>query len=130
MPDYIFLWVIFGLLGSFLIAKFKVAKDQERFAVITLGKYIGLKGPGILYKWSGKEVQWIRIACGDRGELISPNIVRINRADVPCMLDGNISLGYFVRVSGFDVDKLRVFLDPSQARIIVCEKCGHENKIS
>ena len=128
--DNIGLWILLVVLGYFLASRSRIAKDQERFAVITLGKFTGLKGPGIVFKWSGKEAEWTRVSCGDRGEVISPGVIRVNAADVPCVGDSDVRPGTFVRVSGFDAAKVKVVTDGDQRRALVCERCGHENRIS
>lgn len=128
--DNIGLWVLLLIIVVFLIARIKLVKDQERFAVVTLGKFSGLKGPGLLYKFSGREVQWVRVSSGNRGEVVSPGVVRVNGADVPITSGNDLSPGTFVRVSGFGHDRMDVVADSDQRRAFVCEKCGHENRLS
>ena len=128
--DNIGLWVLFLIIAVLLIARIKLVKEQERFAVIMLGTFRGFKGPGLLYKLSGREVQWIRVSSGDRGEMVSPGVVRVNGADVPCATGSDLGPGTFVRVSGFDPAGINVVNDSDQRRAFVCEKCGHENRIS
>ena len=126
--DNIGLWILLVLLAFFFALRFRIVREQERFAVIALGKFTSLKGPGILFKLSGKEVKWIRVSCGDRGEVISPGVIRVNGADVPFVGDSDLRPGIFVRVSGFDAAKVKVVNDQDQRRVFVCEKCGHENE--
>jgi len=95
--------------------------------VIVVGMFQKLKGPGILVKWPGGEVLWIKVAVGDRGEVLTPGWVRIRDRDLPFKPDHSIQVGNFVRIMGFTEDKLIVAYDNNQERSMTCENCGHEN---
>ena len=108
----------------------KVLRDQERFAIFTLGKFQKFKGPGLVFKWPNGLPKWIKVSVGDRGEVLKPDWVRICDWDMPFEYDSSIQVGNFVRIMGFSEDKLIVAYDNNQERSMICESCGHENILS
>jgi len=106
----------------------RVASEHERFAVIELGRFKGLKGPGVFFKFS-RHLQWLRVKLGDRGELLAPGVARIAGGELPVTTNDPVSARQFVRVIGFEGkgsgSRLVVELDPDQRREIQCLKCGH-----
>lgn len=110
-----------------------VASEHERFAVIELGTFKGLKGPGVLLKLD-RNAQWLRVKLGDRGELLAPGVARVGGGKLPVRADGAISVQQFVRVTGFEgegVDsRVVVRLDANQQREIQCPKCGHRMELT
>ena len=126
MITYIIITII---IVFFLYRSIKVAADQERFAVIALGQFKELKGPGLLFKFFGNEVEWIKLRLGDRGEFVSPEFGRFNDKDIPVIIDSGTQIGSLIKIIGFDENKIVAHLDSEQCRTYVCEKCGHENKI-
>ena len=104
----------------------KIAAENQRFAILRLGKYAGLKGPGLLLKFSGSETLWERLTVGDRGELVAPGIGQFKRVQVPVEIDRGVLAGSTIRLIGFTGDSVLTMLDPNQQRKVVCEKCGHE----
>jgi len=117
-------------LAIYIFAKIKILPDQQRFAVIVLGRFQKFKGPGVLVKWPGGEVLWVKISVGDRGEVLTPGWLRIRDRDFPFKPDNSIKVGNFVRIIGFTEDKLIVAYDNNQQRLMVCENCGHENSLT
>ena len=109
-----------------LIRNIKIASENERFAVFSLGRYAGLKGPGLLQKIQGVGGQWVKLSVGDRGKLIAPGMCSIKNIQVPVQIDSKVEINKAIRIIGFDSDTIKAMLDPDQSRKIVCEKCGHE----
>jgi regulator of protease activity HflC (stomatin/prohibitin superfamily) len=118
-----FFLIIFVL----FIAGIKILRDQERFAVILLGKFQKFKGPGIVVNWPSAEIKRIKVSVGDRGEVLTPGWVHIRDRDLPFKSDNSIQVGNIVRIMGFTEDKLIVAYDNNQERSMICENCGHEN---
>ncbi len=52
--DNIGLSILLVVFTFFLALRFRIVKEQEHFAVITLVKFMVLKGPGIVFKLSLK----------------------------------------------------------------------------
>ena len=121
---------IFLIIFVLFIAGIKILKDQERFAVILLGKFQKFKGPGLMVKWPSTEIKWIKVSVGDRGEVLTPGWVHICDRDLPFKPDNSIKVGNFVRIMGFTEDKLIVAYDDNQQRTMICENCGHENTLN
>jgi hypothetical protein len=104
----------------------RIVSDGERFAVYVLGRFSGLKGPGLLWKMPGQTAQWVRLRLGERGEMLGPDMARFGEHDVPVSLESPVRLGSFIRVAGFGKESVRVELDTDQTRTHRCPKCGHE----
>lgn len=122
--------LMFALLaagGAF--ACIRIAGEYQRFAVFALGRFVGLRGPGLIYRWPGGGGRWIRISVGDFGELVGPHVGRFSGVDMPASYEGNIRLGASVRISGFTSDEVLVEADPTRVRKVTCERCGHEMAI-
>lgn len=113
----------------FILSRTKIINEHERFAVFTLGKFQGLKGPGLLLKFSGSESQWIRLRLGDRGDLLSNEIGRFHDKDIPIVYYDKINIGSMIQINGFEVDKCKIISAPDQLRVLKCEKCGHEMRV-
>jgi regulator of protease activity HflC (stomatin/prohibitin superfamily) len=122
-------FVALVVVAVFILASgIKIASEHERFAVFRLGRFIGFKGSGLCFKL-GTTQKWVKIKPGDRGELMATALADINGADVLVQVDGKLTVGQFVRVTGFRGDQVLVSPDPIQGRTIVCQKCGHMNQI-
>ncbi|HDQ03275.1 MAG TPA: hypothetical protein ENN23_01680 [Deltaproteobacteria bacterium] len=120
--------VLVLLFVMFLTAGVKVVSEYQRIAVFRLGRYFGIKGPGLIviipiidkcYKFS----------IGDYGQLIGDNTGKFKEAEVPVEYNTKIHVGSQIKISGFSNNKIQVTLDDDQGRRIRCEKCGHEMRI-
>ena len=98
MPiNYTFLWVILLVLA---VTSIKIARESQRYVVYRLGKFFGLKGPGLIFVIPGID-KCTKINVGDLGELVSQNLARIRNADVPVLVVGSVEIGKTVRIQGF-----------------------------
>lgn len=117
------------LVGILLVSMgIKIASEHERFAVFRLGRYLGIRGPGLLYRLANVE-RWVRLAIGDRGELIESSMAKINDAAVPVRVDGRASVGQAIRVTAFQAQEILVAPVEDVGRPVTCEKCGHVNHV-
>ena len=67
MPiNYTFLWVILLVLA---VTSIKIARESQRYVVYRLGKFFGLKGPGLIFVIPGID-KCTKINVGDLGELV------------------------------------------------------------
>ena len=121
--------IAIAILFLLLVRCIKIAAEKDRFAVFRLGRYAGLKGPGLLLKLSGSETQWERLTVGTRGELVAPGVGQFKKVQVPVEIDKGVHAGSVIRIIGFTGDSVLAMLDPEQRRKVVCEKCGHEMTI-
>jgi len=67
------------ILAVYLLAAIRVANANERFAVYAIGRFVGLKGQGVLLKIPGGGTEWIRVALGSEGEVQSNELVLLER---------------------------------------------------
>jgi hypothetical protein len=121
-------WVIIVFM-IFVLMRLKIIKENERFAIHILGQFKGLKGPGLLIKFAGKEAKWTLIKADDRGKVVTDNMFRIKEKDIPFKSADKVRPGSFVRISGFENEHVIVVKDMDQRNTFICEKCGHQNII-
>lgn len=119
--------ILLILLSIFIFRRLRIAQENERFVIHTLGHYKGVKGPGLHIKWSGAETEWTMIKADDRGKAVTEKMIRVKDVDVPYKSEEQIKIGDFLRISGFDGETIIAVIDADQRSSFVCEKCGHHN---
>jgi hypothetical protein len=117
--------VLVILIIMFLAASLKVASEYQRLALFRLGRYLGLRGPGLIVIIPVAD-KCFTISIGDQGQLINDGIGKFKGAEVPVECNENICVGSRIEISGFLNQKIQVTLNADQRRRIKCEKCGHE----
>jgi regulator of protease activity HflC (stomatin/prohibitin superfamily) len=126
MPiSYTFLWVFLLVLA---VSSIKIARESQRFVVYRLGRFSGLKGPGLIFIIPGVD-KCTKINVGDRGELLAQDLARIRNADVPVRVVGKVEVGKTVRIQSFMERDAVVVGDSVQTKEFVHEKYGHVNRI-
>jgi regulator of protease activity HflC (stomatin/prohibitin superfamily) len=123
--SFIFLWIFLLILAS---SSIKIARESQRFIVYRLGRFFGLKGPGLVFIIPAID-KCTKINVGDRGELLAQDLARIKNADVPVRVEGRVEIGKTVRIQSFTERDAVVVGDSVQTKEFVCEKCGHINRI-
>jgi len=118
--------ILIAILAVYLAMAFRIANENERFAVFALGRFVGLKGPGLVLRFPGSGYDFHRVALGAEGEVQSNELVLIASRAVPFTSKKAVRSGARVRVCGFD--SARVEVEPLQ-QVVVCEKCGHKNVV-
>ncbi len=111
MPFIVFL----GVIMIILLTGIQVASDSERFLIYRLGRYLGLKGPGICFVVVGTD-KCVKICREDRGQLLSSGWARINGVEAPVQIEGPAEIGQSVRVTGFGKDYAIVVADSDSKR--------------
>jgi len=118
------LLILVAVLAIYLFMAIRIANENERFAVYALGRFVGLKGPGLVLKVPGGGYDFHRVALGSEGEVQSSELVLIASRAMPFISKTSVRTGAKVRVCGFDSARVEV---ESLQHIVVCEKCGHKN---
>ena len=126
MPTGFIFLVIFLIIWA--ASATKVVSESQRLIVYRLGRFFGLKGPGLIFVIPGVD-KCTKIGIGDQGELIAQDWARVKKADVPVRVDGSATIGQSVRIQSFTDKDAVVALDTVQTREFVCQKCGHINRI-
>jgi len=126
MPTGFLFLVIFMIILA--ASATKVVSESQRLVVYRLGRFFGLKGPGIIYVIPGVD-KCTKIGIGDQGKLISQNLATVKKVDVPVRVDGSATTNQFVRIQSFTDKDAVVVLDTIRPREFACQKCGHINRI-
>jgi regulator of protease activity HflC (stomatin/prohibitin superfamily) len=122
---FIFLVIFLIILTA---SALKAVPESQRFVVFRLGRFFGLRGPGLISVIPGVD-KCTKIGIGDQGELVGQNLARIKGVDVPVRVDGSARIGQSVRIQSFTDKDAVVVLDTVQTREFVCQKCGHINRV-
>lgn len=120
-----FFTVLIFIVAVWLFSSIRIANEDERFAVITLGRFVGIKGPGLILQ-NPPLTKLVRLKLGTEGQIQSDTLVVIDGAAIPFRSAGRIRAGIKVRVSGFEPTAVNV---EALDHFIVCEKCGHKNAL-
>jgi regulator of protease activity HflC (stomatin/prohibitin superfamily) len=126
MPtSFLFLVISMIILAA---SALKVVSESQRLIIYRLGRFLGLKGPGLISVIPGVD-KCTKIGIGDHGKLISQDFATVNKVDVPVRVDGSATTGQSVRIQSFTNKDAVVILDTVRPREFVCQKCGHINRI-
>jgi hypothetical protein len=117
--------VLIILIIMFLAASLKVASEYQRIALFRLGRYLGLKGPGLILIVPVTD-KCCMISIGNQGQLINGGIGKFKDTELPVECNDKINIGSKIIVNGFLNQKIQVALDSDQRLMVKCEKCGHE----
>ena len=95
--SFIFLWIFLLILVS---SSIKIARESQRFVIYRLGRFFGLKGPGLFFIIPGVD-KCTKINVGDRGELLAQDLARIRNVDLPVKVLSSVEVGKTVRIQSF-----------------------------
>lgn len=95
---FLLLYVVFLLQKSA-----HIAAETERFAVVTLGRFAGYRGPGLVMIWP-IVTRVFRLKIGDTGSLISPEAATFANIEIPVSGASSIKVGSAIEITGFDDD--------------------------
>ena len=116
-------WFVMILLIVIAASSIGIAKENERFAVFMLGRFVRYQGPGLVLKTP--TIRLIRLKVGDIGTLISHEFARFGDNDVPVTDVESFDIGDPVRIDGFDLTKPRLVKSSLRPKTR-CPSCGHE----
>ena len=91
----------------------KIARESQRLVVYRLGRFFGLKGPGLFFIIPGVD-KCTKINVGDRGELLLQDLARIRNVGVPVRVLGRVEIGKTVRIQSFTEGDVVVVEDSVQ----------------
>lgn len=100
-----------AILIMILASGLKVTAESERFAVVSVGRFVRLAGPGLSFRLPGSAEQWTRIKLGDSGKYLGDGLAEVNGATIP-ILDEDLRPGDSVKVTSFRDNFIRVSGEP------------------
>jgi hypothetical protein len=95
------------LVMIFLAFSLRVVAKEERIALYRFGRFMGLKGPGLVLVVPYVD-RGCKITLGDRGELITGATGKFGEFQLPVMFNTTIATGSPIEVVGFGIDRLQV----------------------
>ena len=100
--------VLLVLFFVIILGGIRIAHDNERFVVSAIGRYIGIKGPGLLYKWPNPSIDWVRVSLNDSGQYLGDGLATVNEAVFPVDFSESLNTGDAVRISSFASNNIAI----------------------
>ena len=100
--------IIFFVVIIFMISGIRIVNENERFIVIALGKYVGIKGPGLLLKWPNSSFIWHRVALNDDGQYLGDGLVKVRDFVFPAKNTESLITGDTVKISSFNDNRITI----------------------
>ena len=107
MTDPAFLTTVL-VLALIVVAVVRIVPDRSRYAIFREGRFVELKGPGLLVKLPGRSDKWVRLSVDDQADMIDRHLAAINGVNVPIETEENETSGTGMRVSGFRADRVLI----------------------
>jgi regulator of protease activity HflC (stomatin/prohibitin superfamily) len=95
------LLVVIFLVIFFVFSGIRIANEHERFIVVALGRYVGMKGPGLLLKWPNSSFVWHRLSLSDEGKYMGDGLVKVRDVVFPAIGTESLTTGDEVQISSF-----------------------------
>ena len=111
---------------ALVLSSLRIVAENERFVVSTAGRFVKLAGPGLVLRLPGTLQRYTRIKIGDIGTYRGEELGEFRGALVP-VAETSAATNDPIQITAFRDDK--VWVSQAAARIVVCEKCGHENRV-
>ncbi len=99
--------VFLVLVMLFAAFSLRVVPEQQRIAVFRLGRYRGLRGPGMVMVVPFMDRD-CKISIGDQGELMPDGMGKFREFQVPVITHTRVAAGASIRVAGFAKDAIQV----------------------
>ena len=119
-------YILIGVVAAVALTGLKIAAESERFVVTTLGRFVKLAGPGLLFRLPGGPQQWTRIRLGESGRYLGDGIGEFSGVSFPVQAN-DVQENDPVMIVSFRDEQ--VWISRSSERTVTCEKCGHEMRI-
>lgn len=95
------------LVMVFLAFSVRIVFEQQRIALVRLGRYMGLKGPGVILVVPYMD-RARKITIGDPGVLMTDGTGMFQEFQIPVVFTDRISTGASIKVVGFAKERLQV----------------------
>ncbi len=105
----------------------RVVGENERIVVSRLGKFHAILLPGFHISVPGSSDTFTRVTLGDLGSYQGDGLAKVSGAVFPSE-SGALAPQDPIQVTSFRDEK--IWVAKAAVRIVTCEKCGHENRVS
>lgn len=95
------------LVMLFAAFSLRVVPEQQRIAIFRLGRYAGLRGPGMVMVVPILDRD-CKISIGDQGELMADGTGKFREFQVPVIIHTRVAAGASIRAVGFAKDAIQV----------------------
>lgn len=95
------------LVMVFLAFSARIVTQQQRIALVRLGRYMGLKGPGVILVVPYMD-RASKITIGDQGVLMENGMGKFQEFKIPVVFTSSIPTGASIKVVGFAKERLQV----------------------
>ena len=117
-------FVIALILIATLSSSLRIASENERLALFSMGRFEGFAGPGLIML-TPFATRIVRLKIGDIGRVAGDLFVQFNGVDIPIDSASSFDSGASVRISAFD-DNGPVLVASNVPASQICPKCGHQ----
>jgi hypothetical protein len=99
--------VVVGVLFIMILASIRVAKEHERFAILFLGRFFMLKGPGLVICLPFVQ-KAIRLTIGDKGKYKGDEIAEYFGYGLPVMANSTLGINAPIIIKSFNNGQVHV----------------------
>lgn len=104
MSTSLIIVILLAVYIAFILLKsVHIAGETERYAVTTLGRFDGYRGPGLVMILPFV-TRAFRLKIGDTGTLISPEFASFAKVEIPVAGVSSIRVHSAIEITGFDED--------------------------
>ena len=107
MTEPAFLAIVL-VLAVIVVAVVRIVPERSRYAIFKEGRFIELKGPGLLVKLPGRPDQWVCLSVDDKANMIDVHLAAINGVNVPIESEKGKASGSGMRITGFRDNKVLI----------------------
>ena len=124
MFDLILTIALFLVVIIVMSSGLKIAAEDQRFAVFTLGRFAGFSGPGLVIAAPFVSRLYV-LKVGDTGTMTNSEFAKFDKTTIPVKNTRGLAAGHAVRIDGFDGSEPRI-VRASARPVNHCPNCGHE----
>lgn len=102
----------------------KIAAEDQRFAVFTLGRFAGFSGPGLVLA-APFVTRLYALNVGDSGVMTGTGFAKFDKTSIPVKNTLSLTAGQAIRIDGFDGTEPRI-VSAIARPVNHCPNCGHQ----
>ena len=92
----------------YLMTGIRIANEHERFVILTMGRFVRIKGPGLLFKLPGSSFVWHRVSLNEEGEYLGDGLAKVRNVVFRVNCEEKIRTGDIIKISSFQNNEISV----------------------